>query len=178
MRRKLFMVAVVAVMLVALAGCGSSGSKLAGSYANGSMKEYEYGGTVMGMTYDTYSINIYDDNTYAMTFTNLVDMGGVAAGTTTITSYGSYKKGASADGFVELTIDVPTRMIYNSYSTLGGFAFDYDTDKDTEYIIPGGDDQAITKDEFMNQLGYSSAKTFYIALDSTNAETCHLELSK
>jgi len=177
--KKISILMVCAVMILSLVGCGGGGSsQLSGSYANGSMEEYFYGETPMGMNYLTYSINTYENNTYEMTYTEVTDMHGVAAGTTTITTYGTYSKGTAADGFVEMTLEAPERMIFNSYSTLGGYAFDYDTDTDEEYILPGGDDVPMSKDEFTSLLGYNASRNVYIALDSSNNETCQIELNQ
>ncbi len=177
MKKKIALVLALAVAMLSLVGCGSSAAKLSGSYAYGTMSEYSYAGTVMGNQYDVYSINLLDDGSYEMTYTNNVDMGGVIAGTTTMTTYGTYTKGSAADGYIDVVLKAPTRMIYNSYSTLGGFAFSYDTDTDTEFVIPGGDDTAISKADFLNQLGYGQDRTVYIVLDSNNQETCHIELT-
>lgn len=178
MKNKLLILMVSAVLVLSLAGCGTSGPELTGNYAGGGMSEFKYGDSVLGMNYSTSDIQLFDDNTYEMTESTIIDMGGTAAGTTIVTSYGEYVKGETSDGYVELTLKAPNRLVYASYSTLGGFAFDYDTNVDTDFIIPGGDDVAIDKDSFFEELGYTADNTLYIVLDSNNNETCQVEYSK
>lgn len=169
----------VLFMVFGLAACQKAEVKeLVGNYANGSFSDYSYDGAVMGKTYATIALHIYSDGNYEMTTTELVNMFDMVGGTTTITVYGTYTKADTVDGFAELTLEAPIRVLYASYSNLGGFVFGYDTDKDESYIIPGGDDQSMTKEEFLNALGYSVSKTVYVVLDSSNNETAHFEFTK
>ena len=178
MKKMLNMVMLVAILTMTLVGCADNTPELVETYANGDTWEYIYGDTVMGSTYGATSVETYSDDTYAMKYTEVIDMGGMAAGTTVITAYGSYVKGETKDGFIDLILEAPTHLIYDSYSTLGGYAFDYDTNIDTEFIIPGGDDVAMDKDTFLSRLDYTESKTLYIALDSNNNETTRLAKSR
>lgn len=169
----------VLLTVVGLTACQKAEVKeLVGNYAHGSFSDYSYDGAVMGKTYQTIALHVYSDGNYEMTTTELVNMFDMVGGTTTITAYGTFTKADAVDGFAEVTLEAPTRVIYASYSNLGGFVFGYDTDKDESYIIPGGDDQAMSKDEFLTALGYSAPKTVYVVLDSSNNETAHFEFTK
>ena len=177
MRKKFLALLLCLVVAFTMVGCGSSSAKIASTYAYSAISDFVYGGTVMGTNTDAYVLTLYSDNSYEMTMTQVTNMSGTDAGTTSIASFGTYKKGASADGYLSIELTAASRLVYNSFSTLGGYAFDYDTDTTTEFIIPGGDDVAIDKAAFMTQLGYNESRTVYIALDTENKETCHMEFT-
>lgn len=175
MKKRLVALILCGVMTMGvLAGCGSSSANLAGVYATSAAGEYEYGGAVLGTECDGYDLKLYSDNSYVLTVTTTTIMSDTAAGVISTTVYGTYTKEDASNGYVPVTLSAASRIVYASNSTLGGYAFDYDTDEDTEYIIPGGDDSIIDKNTFIEQLGYSGETTVYIALDSSNNETSTL----
>lgn len=177
MKKKFLATALCVVMSVGLMACGgssSSSAKVANIATGSSSGDYEYGGAVLGTEYDVSTLTLYENGTYELVDSWITDMGGVIGGTTSSTVYGTYKKGETTDGYIPVELSAATRIVYASNSTLGGYAFDYDTDTDTEFIIPGGDDVAIDKDSFISQLGYGETKTVYIGTNSDGAENCML----
>ena len=171
----LLLCALMAVSTLALTACGGGEATLKGNYESGSVEEYLYGGTPLGTNANSWDLKLYDDGTYEMVFTQITIMSEMAGGVTNYTVYGTYTDGTVADGYHSVELSAAERIVYGSYSTLGGYAFDYDTDVDTEFIIPGGDDVAIEKDAFISELGHGEATTIYIAQDAEGADTCHFE---
>lgn len=170
--KKAIITMLIGAATLGLVGCGSSEAKMTGSYTNAISSDLEYGGTVLGKNYDAYALYLYDNNTYTLTYTDTSVISDTVGGTTAITTYGTYEKGEASDGYANVTLKAADRVVYDSYSTMGGYSMSYDTTVDESYIIPGGDDTSITKEEFVSQLGYAEDKTVYIVLDSSNAETC------
>lgn len=171
----LLLSAVMVVSTLALTACGGSEAALKGNYESGSVEEYTYGGMVLGTNANSWDLKLYDDGTYEMVVAQVTIMSEMAGGVTNYTVYGTYTDGSVADGYHSVELSAAERIVYGSYSTLGGYAFDYDTDVDTEFIIPGGDDVAIAKDAFISELGHGAATTIYIAQDAQGADTCHFE---
>ncbi len=176
--KRILSIVMIALTVLSLTGCSAKKVELVGNYANGLKEEYLYQGTPMGFNYKSTSVKVFSDETYEMSVTETIDMFGTVAGTTVTTSYGTFTKGEGVDGFLEMTLSAASRVVYASYNSLGGFAFEYDTDVDTAFIIPGGDDSTLTKDEFIVGLGLDKEKVAYIVLDSSNNESSHLEFSK
>lgn len=176
MKKKFLTTILCVVMALGIVACGSSNSsaKIANIATGSSMGDYEYGGTVLGTEYDVSTLTLYEDGTYELIDSWITDMSGVIGGTTSSKVYGTYKKGEATNGFVPIELSAATRVVYASNSTLGGYAFDYDTDIDTDFIIPGGDDTAIDKATFISELGYGETRTVYISTNVDGAENCML----
>ncbi|MBQ2901464.1 MAG: hypothetical protein IJE49_06400 [Agathobacter sp.] len=171
----LLLCAVMVVSAFALTACGGKEATLKGNYESGAMGDYLYGGMKLGTTTTSYDLKLYDDGSYELVVAEIVIMSEMAGGVTNFTVYGTYEDGTVADGYHSVKLSAAERIVYGSYSTLGGYAFDYDTDVDTEFIIPGGDDVAIAKDKFISELGYGKETTIYIAQNAEGADTCHFE---
>lgn len=175
-KRVVAMVLGLVLAVGSLTGCGAKEAQLVGSYTSATSTELEYGGTVLGNNYGSYALHLFDDNTYTMTYTDVAVISDALGGSTAITSYGTYEKGESADGYLSVTLSAADRLVYDSYSTMGGYSMGYDTNVDETYIIPGGDDSEISKQEFMEQLGYASPTNIKVVLNSSNAETSQFEI--
>lgn len=177
--KKKFTVILLCVLMVmstlALTACGGGEAQLKGNFESGLVEEYVYGGTPLGTNATSWDVKIYDDGSYEMTITQITIMSEMAGGVTNYTLYGTYTDGTVADGYHSMELSKPERIVYGSYSTLGGYAFDYDTDVDTQFIIPGGDDVPIDKEAFIAGLGHDKAVTIYIAQDAEGKDTCHFE---
>lgn len=178
MKRKLTAVLLCALMAFSsllLTACGGSEATLVSNHACGLVEEYTYGGTPMGTTSKSWDLKLYDDGSYEMVVSDVTIMSEMAGGVTTYTVYGTYTDGSVADGYHSMELSVPERIVYSSYSTLGGYAFDYNSDVDTEFIIPGGDDVPMPLNEFLAGLGHGSATTIYITQNAEGADTSHFE---
>ena len=79
---------------------------------------------------------------------------------TSVTTYGTYEKGDSSDGATACKLSEATRIVYNSYSDVGGYNLSYDTDSIDEYPIelPGG--IMTEKEDFFAQ--YGAERTAYL----------------
>lgn len=158
-----------------MTGCGSTKeAKLVNQGTCATIGDYEYGGTVLGTEETTYYLQLMDDKSYEMTVNKLTNMDGNLAGTIAYVTYGTYEKGEVTDGNEEIMLKAPTRVTYASQSTLGGYAFDYDTDVDKEFIIPGGDDSTMDKAAFLTGIGCDSDQTVYIVEDTEGNATCQM----
>ena len=178
MKKKLLMaltcIAVLSLSIGVMTGCGEKKVSMKNQAICSTIADYEYGGTVLGTDETTYLLHLMDDGSYSMTVTTLTNMGGMVLGSTGYVSYGTYERGGVTDGKEAISLSVPTRVVYSSQSSMGGYAFDYDTDVDTEFIIPGGDDTAMSKAAFIEGIGFGETKTVYIIQNSVGAATCQM----
>lgn len=160
-----------------MTGCGTTKEvKMVNQAAYATIGDFEYGGSKLGTEETTYYLQLMDDETYTMTVTALTNMSGNVLGSTVYVNYGTYEKGEVTDGSEEVTLKAPTRVTYASQSTMGGYAMDYDTAVDTEYIIPGGDDSVVDKDTFLEGIGCDADQTVYIVQDTEGKATCQMTL--
>jgi len=165
-------------LVFTLAACGEEETEavMESSHSYGEAGDFEYEGTVLGMEVDAVLVDLYDDGTYRVTKSSVVTMNGSASGSTFWEYYGEYEKGEPSSGFKELTLQDPTRAIYTSYSTMGGYAFQYDsaTVEDWSTVeLAGG----IAVEDEADFLSHVPGETFYIALNSNNEETAQLSKS-
>ncbi|MEE0106222.1 MAG: glycoside hydrolase family 3 N-terminal domain-containing protein [Lachnospiraceae bacterium] len=131
-----------------------------GVYIYGEDKDNSYGGT----DYDEYQLTLNEDGTYEMTMTEATYAFDMLLAHTSVTTYGTYEKGDSSDGATACKLSEANRIIYNSYSDVGGYNLSYDTDTVSEYPVelPGG--IMTEKEDFFNQCG--PQRTVY--LDDAN----------
>ena len=163
--------ALVAVM--AFAACGGEGkttATLTATYVNGSTASNSYG----GFDADTYQFNVYDDGSYVMVHTTVNYGYSMCLGTTVVTTYGTYKAGASVDGYTPYELSEATRVVLNSYSRAGGYDIYVDTDTSTYPVeLPaeneGEKNMAQSKEDVIN--AYGQAMTVYVG---ANAHTFEL----
>ena len=162
----LVIVAVIVGLLVGglgvkfLGGSKSSGNAAGGAsadaattgasvYIYGEDKENSYGGT----DYDEYQLTLNEDGTYEMVMTEATYAYNMLLAHTSVTTYGTYEKGDSSNGATPCTLSEASRIVYNSYSDIGGYNLSYDTDSIDEYPIelPGG--IMTEKEDFFAQYG-------------------------
>ncbi|MBQ2089142.1 MAG: glycoside hydrolase family 3 protein [Lachnospiraceae bacterium] len=166
-KSKVVVIVVIAVVLSLIVGIGAT-KLIGGSNGSGSaaiQKVYVYGETVdneyNGSNYNEYELTLYEDGTYKMTMTTATYAYSMVLGHTSVTTFGEYTLGSSKDGFTSCDITVANRIIYNSYSDVGGYNISYDTaDEKISYPVelPGG---AMTeKDDFWAM--YGAARTALI----------------
>ena len=136
-------------------------------YIFGEDKENSYGGT----DYDEYQLTLKEDGTYEMVMTEATFAYDMLLGHTSVTTYGTYEKGDSSDGATACKLSEATRIVYNSYSDVGGYNLSYDTDSIDEYPIelPGG--VMTEKEDFFAQ--YGAERTAY--LDDANPSQMSFE---
>ena len=162
--KKLFALATFALAGAALASCGSStssaspsqssstpASSSAGSlpYLSSSSEEskpaakadikesYIYGETVesaLGFDIRAHHVALYDNGLYRYTVSELKYGYSMILGTSVVTQYGEYVKGAAEDGISELTLNKASEVLLNSYSLAGGFSIVINT-LDQEYPV-------------------------------------------
>ena len=167
-------VAMLALTTGMMTGCGSKEAKLENQAVCSTIEDFEYGGKTLGTDESTYLLRLMDDDKYTMTVTTLTNMGGSVLGSTGYVTYGTYERGEVSDGAEEINLKAPAKVVYSSQSTMGGYAFDYDTDVDTEYVIPGGDDSKVDKAAFLEAIGCNADQTVYIIEDTEGVATCQL----
>ena len=175
-KNKVVVLVIVAVLLGLLVGGfgtkligGTKGSGNAGNsaasdagaakgnvYIFGEDKENSYGGT----DYDEYQLTLKEDGTYEMVMTEATYAYNMLLAHTSVTTYGTYEKGDSSDGATACKLSEATRIVYNSYSDVGGYNLSYDTDSIDEYPIelPGG--IMTEKEDFFAQ--YGAERTAYL----------------
>ena len=186
-KNKVVVLVIVAVLLGLLVGgfgtrliggtkssgnAGNSAASDAGAakgsvYIFGEDKENSYGGT----DYDEYQLTLKEDGTYEMVMTEATFAYDMLLGHTSVTTYGTYEKGDSSDGATACKLSEATRIVYNSYSDVGGYNLSYDTDSIDEYPIelPGG--IMTEKEDFFAQ--YGAERTAY--LDDANPSQMSFE---
>ncbi|ERJ12263.1 hypothetical protein [Haloplasma contractile] len=172
-KKGFLLLAMLGVMLT-LAACSSEEeAKITDSYVYSETAPYEYQGAEIGSTVESYRLNLYDDGTYNMVRTGVTVISGSNAGTTVWESFGTYEKGDKVDGFTSLTLSDANRAIYTSYSTMGGFSFNYDSEKVEDWSIVelGGGIEVEDKADFLSNV---EGKTVFIVLNSANDETAQL----
>ena len=168
-KNKVVVLVIVAVLLGLLVGGfgtkligGTKGSGNAGNsaasdagaakgnvYIFGEDKGNSYGGT----DYDEYQLTLKEDGTYEMVMTEATYAYNMLLAHTSVTTYGTYEKGDSSDGATACKLSEATRIVYNSYSDVGGYNLSYDTDSIDKYPIelPGG--IMTEKEDFFAQYG-------------------------
>ena len=120
--------------------------------------------------YVEYELTLYADNTYKFTSTRAINGYSMLLGNTVVSAYGTYTMGESVDGTTACNLSEATRILYTSYSDVGGYNMSYDTNTLTYPVeLPGGimTEQA----DFWAQFG--PART--IMLDDTNPSRMNFE---
>ena len=128
---------------------GASAAEVANVYVYGEAAGNQRGDN----DFSEYELTLYTDGTYKLT-TSTASCGYSMLLSTTVTSaYGTYTKGASADGYTPCELSKATRIVYNGYSDVGGYNLSYDTDTISSYPIelPGG--VMTEKDDFWAKFG-------------------------
>ena len=115
--------------------------------------------------YVEYELTLYTDGTYKLTTTTASCGYSMLLGNTVTTAYGTYTKGASSDGSTPCELSEATRIIYNSYSDVGGFNMSYDTNTISAYPIDLPGPVKTEQADFWAQFG--PART--VMLDDTSA---------
>lgn len=160
-----------------MTGCGTvKEAKMENQAICSTIGDFEYGGTTLGTEESTYYLQLMDDKTYEMTVTKMTNMSGSVLGVIGYVTYGTYEKGQVTDGSEEITLKAPTRVTYSSQSTMGGYAMDFDTAVDTQYIIPGSDDSIVDKATFLESIGCNVDQIVYILHDTQGKATCQMTL--
>ena len=92
---------------------------------------------------------------------------------TSVTTYGTYTMGDSSDGYTSCELSEASRILYNSYSDVGGYNLSYDTDSVDSYPVelPGG--VMTEKEDFFGQFG--AQRTVYIDDASTSVMTFEVQ---
>ena len=110
-------------------------------------------------------MTLFEDGTYQMTMTEAMCGYSMVLGHTTVTSFGTYEKGESSDGYTACELSEATRIMYNGFSDMGGYNLSHDTDSCTFPVeLPGG--IMTEKEDFWAQ--YGAARTVYIDDASTS----------
>lgn len=174
-RKRLAMFAMAAVMTMGLTACGSSDNGAADSADKGESKAaaaevdsvYVYGESVPN-EYESADINMYelallDDGTYRMTTTNGVQGYSMLLGTTVVTATGTYEMGEASDGMSECKLSKADRILYNSYSDMGGYNIAIDS-KDAAYPVELPNDEQADEAAFFDAFG--AERTVYVTEDS------------
>ncbi|MEC9484852.1 MAG: hypothetical protein UMR38_03120 [Candidatus Izemoplasma sp.] len=175
--KRFLMAFVVLGAIFTLAACGNEeAATLESSHTYSDTVPFEYQGTVLGDTHSVYLVNLYSDGTYKVVNTSVSIIGGANGGSTVWEYYGTYEKGEAVDGFIPLTLNDPTRAIYTSYSTMGGYAFNYDSAnvEDFSTVELGGGIMVETEKGFFS---YVPTKDFEIVTNALNEETSQLAIS-
>lgn len=144
--RKLGTLLLTAALIGCLAGCGSSPAEDNGggsdSSANVSQPAeietvYIYGEAVENEmddeNYELYQLKLFTDGSYEMTKTEALHGYEMLLGATTVISMGTYESGEAVDGLIPCNLKAE-RIIYNSYSDMGGYNITIDT-KDAVYPV-------------------------------------------
>lgn len=180
-RKKLAVLAMAAMMTMGLAACGGSGNggsdagsdagDGAGDSAPAAAAEVEAVyvlGEAAENAYEDKDVNVYeltllDDGTYRMTSTCGMQGYSMLLGTTVVTATGTYEMGEASDGMTECNLAKADRILYNSYSDMGGYNTFIDS-KDASYPVElAGGEQA---DEAAFFDAYGAEKTVYLTEDS------------
>ena len=170
---KVFSLVMVVMALVALTACSQKEATLESSHAFSETTPFEYGGTRLGDNHESYLVNLYSDGTYSLVYSKVTILGGTNGGVTIWESFGKYVKGGAADGFLELTLEQATRAVYTSYSTLGGYAFAYDSAsvEDWSTVELGG---GIMVGDEATFLSNAPERTFFVVLNTQGELTAQL----
>ena len=185
-KNKVVVLVVVAVIVGLLVGClgmkflgkgttettqdtTSTAKDMTGVYIYGEDKESPYGGT----DYDEYELTLYADGSYEMTMTEATYAYEMLLAHTSVTTYGTYTMGDSSDGYTSCELSEASRILYNSYSDVGGYNLSYDTDSVDSYPVelPGG--VMTEKEDFFGQFG--AQRTVYIDDASTSVMTFEVQ---
>lgn len=137
------------------------GAAIANVYVNGEAVDNDYD----DKSYVEYELTLFEDGTYQMTMTEAMCGYSMVLGHTTVTSFGTYEKGESSDGYTACELSEATRIMYNGFSDMGGYNLSHDTDSCTFPVeLPGG--IMTEKEDFWAQ--YGAARTVYIDDASTS----------
>lgn len=141
--------------------------QISGIYIYGQAVDNDYD----DQTLEEYELTLYEDGTYKMTKTEAMQGYSMILGHNTITSFGTYTMGESADGYQACDLSEAERILYNSFSDIGGYNLSHDTDTaEFPVELPGG--VMTEKEDFWSQFG--AAKTVY--LDEENPSLMALTL--
>lgn len=136
--KKNLVVGLVGLLCAAsLASCGNNASAASVKelYAGGETSA----GVIAAITnYTSLQLELMSDNTYVYNKFSNSGMGTTVAGITNVTTYGSFAKGTSSDGYTPITLKAATRVVFDSFSDLGGYATAFDTDTNTTYPVDVG----------------------------------------
>ena len=146
---------------------GGGGAEIKGVYVYGQAVDNDYN----DQTLEEYELTLYTDGTYKMTKTEAMQGYSMILGHNTITSFGTYTEGESADGYQACELSEATRILYNSFSDVAGYNLSHDTDTaEFPVELPGG--IMTEKEDFWAQ--YGAATTVY--LDEGNPSLMALSL--
>ena len=177
--KKQIVAILAAVALLVGLGVGALVMHLAGGSAQGGSGDevegvYLYGEVAGNDTNDNdyveYELALYKDGTYKLTTSRASCGYSMLLATTVSTAYGTYTKGESANGETPCELSEATRIVYNSYSDVGGFNISYDTDTIESYPINMPGDVMMEKADFWAE--YGPART--VMLD--DASTCKMTM--
>lgn len=164
--KKLGSILLAAAMTAILAGCGSSS---AGGNAAPAEAEavYIYGEPVpndMGdEDYDLYQLKLFGNGSYELVKTEAAHGYDQLLGITTVIMTGTYKNDTAADGLIPCNLSAD-RVIYNSYSDMGGYNITIDT-KDAVYPVEMPGNKMTEEKDFKELYG---DMTVYL-IEDTNA---------
>lgn len=145
----------------ATAGDGEGGNAAAGGaaianvYVNGETVDNDYD----DKNYVEYELTLFEDGTYQMRMTEATSGYSMVLSHTAVTTFGTYEKGESSDGYTACELSEATRIIYNGFSDMGGYNLSHDSNSCTFPVeLPGG--IMTEKEDFWTQFG--AARTVYI----------------
>lgn len=176
-RKRLLVLGMAAMMTMGLAACGSSEKPADGSQAEEKTEEtaaaaeidsiYIYGDTTPNAQEST-DINIYElklmsDGTYVMTKTIGGQGYGMLLGTTVVTATGTFENGDASDGMIPCELSKADKVLYNSYSDMGGYNTFIDSDEASYPVEIAGGEQV---DEAAFFEAFGPEMTVYLTEDS------------
>lgn len=154
-------------LLGGASGKTSGSSAISNVYVFGQAVDNDYD----DKTYEEYELTLYEDGTYELTKTEAMCGYSMILGHNTITTFGTYSLGDSSDGYQACDLSEATRILYNSFSDVGGYNLSYDTDNcEFPVELPGG--VMTEQEDFWSQFG--AERTVYI--DEGNASKMVLTL--
>ena len=164
--KKLGSILLVIAMTACLAGCGAP---VAANNAAPAEAEaiYIYGEPVPNdmndEDYDLYQLKLFGNGSYELVKTSAAHGYDQLLGSTIVIMTGTYKNEAAADGLIPCSLTAD-RVIYNSYSDMGGYNITIDT-KDAVYPVELPGNKMTEENEFKQIYG---DMTVYLIQD-TNA---------
>ncbi|MDO5330257.1 MAG: hypothetical protein Q4F15_02335 [Bacillota bacterium] len=121
--------------------------------------------TVGYIYYDSYYLELYQDSTYSYTKTEITYGYTMNLATTVIVNEGSFTTGATSDGYTAITLGAATRVVFQSYSDVGGYNLDIDSDTvsyPTELLASGEGEKVYAQNFEELQAAYGEEKTVYL----------------
>lgn len=176
-RKRVLVLGMAAMMTMGLAACGGTEKPSDADTTEEKTEEtaaaaeidsiYVYGEATPNAQ-DSTDVNIYelklmDDGTYVMTKTIGGQGYGMLLGTTTVTITGTFENGEATDGMIPCELSKADRILYNSYSDMGGYNTFIDSEAASYPVEIAGGEQ-VDEAAFFDAFGPET--TVYLTEDS------------